>query len=136
LKIHTLRRGADANPSSAFAANTDESKANPYPNLPDPLTLTSGQPVTSSKIWWSHRRPEIVEAFDREIYGRVPGSVPAVRWEVSAQTQDVIGGVPTIIKQLLGRVDNSSYPLMDVTIRMTLTMPADARGPVPVIMEF
>ncbi len=73
LKIEKLRPGANGNNRQApGAANYDESKANPYPNLPDPLVLKSGQRVTSAEVWWKERRPEIVEDFDREIYGRVP----------------------------------------------------------------
>ena len=38
LKIKELRPGANGNNRKApNAANYDESKANPYPNLPDPL---------------------------------------------------------------------------------------------------
>jgi hypothetical protein len=33
-------------------------------------------------------------------------------------------------------VDNSSYPLINVDIQLTLTTPAGAKGPVPVILEF
>jgi hypothetical protein len=33
-------------------------------------------------------------------------------------------------------VDNSSYPLIEVNIQMTLVTPADAQGPVPVMMMF
>src|SRR5437879_3794543 len=72
LKIKELRRGANGNDRKApNAANYEESKANPYPNLPDPLMLKDGQKVTTPEMWWKQRRPEIVEDFDREIYGRV-----------------------------------------------------------------
>ena len=37
LGIKELRRGPNGNPKAPNAANYDESKANPYPNLPDPL---------------------------------------------------------------------------------------------------
>src|SRR5579859_6653272 len=64
LGIKTLRRGAEGfNKQSPFYQNTDESKANPYPNLPDPLTLKNGQKVTTPEMWWNQRRPEIVEDF-------------------------------------------------------------------------
>ena len=43
---------------------------------------------------------------------------------------------PSITKHLVGHVDNSSYPPITVDIQLTLTTPADATGPVPVIMEF
>ena len=61
-------------PNAPNGTNYDESKANPYPNLPDPLTLNNGKKVATAKVWWRQRRPEIVEMFDREVYGRVPKS--------------------------------------------------------------
>jgi hypothetical protein len=137
LGIKTLRRGADGNNrQSPYYQNTDESKANPYPNLPDPLTLKNGQKVTTTEAWFKQRRPEIVEDFDREVYGRVPKDVPKVTWEVTGTTQGTGGDVPTITKQLFGHVDNSSYPLITVNIQLSLTTPANATGPVPVMMEF
>src|SRR5262245_59114726 len=73
LKITSLRPGANPNnPQAPNAVNYDESKANPYPKLPDPLVLKNGKKVTSAKMWRQQRRPEIVEDFDREVYGRVP----------------------------------------------------------------
>ncbi len=135
LQITSIRRGADGDPKSPYAANYDESKANPYPNLPDPLVLNNGKRVTTAKMWWTQRRPEIVAAFDREIYGRVPANTPKVRWEVISTTYETNGDVPVITKKLVGHVDNSSYPLVTVDIQLTLTTPADATGPVPVMME-
>jgi cephalosporin-C deacetylase-like acetyl esterase len=134
LKIDKLRRGADAKPDSPFAANSDESKATPYPNLPDPLKLESGEAVATPQAWWERRRPEIVELFDREIYGRVPANLPAVKWEVTATGNDDVGGVPVVTKQLIGRVDNAACPQVNVEIRMALTTPARATERVPVMM--
>lgn len=137
LHITSLRRGADgSNRQSPYAANYDESKANPYPNLPDPLVLKNGQKVTTAQMWWEQRRPEIVEDFDREVYGRVPKDTPKVSWEVTERKQETNGDVPVITKQLVGHVDNSSYPALTVDIRLTLTTPGNATGPVPVMMEF
>src|SRR5262245_65077754 len=85
LKIKELRRGANgSNPKADNAANYDESKANQNLKLPDPLTLKNGQKVTTAEMWWKQRRPEIVEDFDREVYGRVPKETPKVKWEVTA----------------------------------------------------
>jgi hypothetical protein len=73
LGIKELRTGRDGNhPDSPNYANYDEAKANPYPELPDPLILNDGKRVKSAKVWWQVRRPQIVKMFDREIYGRVP----------------------------------------------------------------
>jgi dienelactone hydrolase len=136
LGIKELRRGADGDAKSPYAANYDESKADVYPTLPDPLVLKNGKRVTTAQEWWSERRPEIVEDFDREIYGRVPANLPKVTWEVVSTTQEKNGDVPVVTKQLLGHVDNSADPAIKVDIDLTLTTPANATGPVPVIVEF
>ena len=137
LKIETLRPGVNGiNRRAPNAANYDESKANPYPSLPDPLVFKDGQPVTSADAWWSRRRPEIVEDFDREIYGRVPKDVPPVRWEVVGSTREKVGEVPVVVKKLVGHVDNSSCPQIAVDIQLTLTTPAEAARPVPVMLEY
>jgi hypothetical protein len=136
LHITSTRPGPSGNPQAPNAANSDESKATAYTSLPDPLTLKNGKKVTTSKIWWDQRRPEIVEDFDREIYGRVPANVPKVKWEVTSTTDTTIGDVKAIVKNLLGHVDNAAYPQLKVDIQLTLTTPAKAAGPVPVMMEF
>ena len=124
------------NRNAPNAANYDESKANPYPNLPDPLTLKNGEKVTTAEQWWNKRRPEIVEDFDREVYGRVPKDVPKVTWEVTGTTEEKVGDVAVVTKRLVGHVDNAKCPQIKVDIQLTLTTPADAKGPVPVMMEF
>ncbi|HUA67934.1 MAG TPA: hypothetical protein VMA13_05240 [Candidatus Saccharimonadales bacterium] len=137
LGIKTLRPGADGmNPRAANYQNTDEAKANPFHSLPDPLTLNDGKRVTTPEMWWKLRRPEIVEDFDEYIYGRVPKNVPKVTWEVTSVIRTNNGAIPVITKKLVGHVDNSSYPLITVNIPLTLTTPANAPGPAPVMMEF
>jgi hypothetical protein len=117
LNMTSIRQGADGrNPQAPNAANYDESKANPYPKLPEPLVLKNGKKVTTAKLWWNQRRAEIVEEFDREVYGRVPKNMPKVRWEVTSTTKEVKFDVPAITKQLIGHVDNSIYPLITVDI--------------------
>jgi hypothetical protein len=136
LGIKSLRPGVSGNASAPNAANYDEAKADVYPGLPDPLILANGKRVTSAKVWWTKRRPELVKLFDEDIYGRVPGDVPAVTWQVVSTTRDTVSGIPVITKELTGHVDNSADPAITVNIELTLTTPAGAAGPVPVIMEF
>jgi hypothetical protein len=136
LGIHKLRPGPSGNESAPNHANYDEATANPFPNLPDPLTLKDGKKVTSADIWWKQRRPEIVEDFDREVLGRVPKNVPKVTWTVTNTVQGMLGSYPVVGKQLVGHVDNSSFPAITVDIQMTLVTPADAKAPVPVMMMF
>ena len=136
LGIRQLRPGRNADPQAANPANYDEARANPYPDLPDVLTLKNGRKVTTPAMWWSQRRPEIVADFEREVYGRVPANVPKVSWETLVNEREFVGFTPVIAKRLVGRVDNSSYPQIEVEIDMVVVTPANARGPVPLLMMF
>jgi hypothetical protein len=136
LGIKALRPGPSGNEQAPNHANYDEALANPYPNLPDVLTLKNGTKVTTPAMWWNQRRPEIVEDFEREVLGRVPKNVPAVTWTVSRSVESTVGSHAVVGKQLVGHVDNSSDPSIAVDIQMTLVVPANAKGPVPVMMMF
>jgi len=136
LHITSTRPGPSGNPQAPNAANIDESKASPYTTLPDPLTLKNGKKVTDAQMWWNKRRPEIVEDFDSRVYGRVPKNTPNVKWEVVKDTIEMNGSFSVHTKKLVGHVDNASYPAISVNIDLTLSTPASAKGPVPVIMEF
>ena len=136
LGIKTLRSGANGNdPNAPNAANYDEAKANPYPWLPDPLQLLNRERVTTPELWWTRRRPEIVELFDREVYGRLPSVVPAVTWTVKRTTMGMNGDVPIVTKELVGHADNAAYPAINVDMLVTLNTPANASGPVPVMLQ-
>ena len=129
LGIKELRPGEESN------ANFDETKADIYGSLPDPLIEKSGKQVKTAKEWWSVRRPEIVADYDREVLGYTPDHLPKVTWEVVSSKPESVGGIDVVTKQLAGHVDNSSYRSIGVTIEATLTTPVHSKGPVPVIIE-
>ena len=132
LGIKEVRNGAEAgNDPAAF----DETAANPYwQSMPDSLTMHDGTKVTAPSQWPA-RRAEILEDFSREIYGRIPVNVPSVTWEVTATTQTTSSTIPVITKTLVGRVNNAGFPQLSVNIQATFTVPANATGPVPLMME-
>lgn len=136
LHIRSLRPGADGfNAQAPNYQNTSEAKANPYPHLPNPLVSNSGVPITTAAQWWQLRRPEIEQDFDRDVYGYVPRNVPKVTWILVRTTRAVSYGIPTVTRHLIGHVDNSSDPAITVNIPLTVTVPADAAGPAPVLMH-
>jgi hypothetical protein len=96
-RLHIASLRPPVNARQLGSANYDEAKANHYPELPDPLVMKNGKRVTTAKMWRDQRRPEIVEAFDREIYGRLPKSIPGVKWEVTNTVSESVGDVPIII---------------------------------------
>jgi hypothetical protein len=136
LGIVQLRPGPSGNESAPNAANYDESKANPYPQLPEILKLSNGEPVATPEVWWNIRRAEIVEHFEREVYGRVPDNVPKVTWKVLETREIMVGKIAVVEKQIEGLVDNRMCPAIEVKISMTLGTPKMATGKVPVLMMY
>src|SRR5262249_28193636 len=136
LGITELRPGPSGNEQAPNHANYDEASANPFPHLPDVLTLTSGRRVTTADVWWTERRPEIVEDFEREVYGRVPARVPAITWTVVDSTERTIANRPVVGRHVVGHVDNLTYPGITVEIQLLVVTPADAKARVPVMMMF
>jgi hypothetical protein len=135
LHIQSLRPGFSGSPTGPNPANYNEAKAGPFSTIPNALTMSKGKPVTTPKMWWTKRRPQIVALFNKDIYGYVPKNIPLVHWEVVSVTHEMNGKVPVITKQLVGHVENSRCPAIQVNIQVTLSTPADAKGPVPVIMN-
>jgi hypothetical protein len=136
LGIRALRRGPSGNENAPDHANYNPALANPFPNLPDILTLKNGKKVTTADEWWKLRRPEIAEDMEREVYGRLPRDIPKVEWKAVATTHDSIGHTRVIAKQLVGHLDNSGFPSIGVDIAMTVVVPENAKGSVPLLMMF
>jgi hypothetical protein len=136
LGIKRLRPGFSGNESDPNHANYDESLANPCPTLPDILTLKNGKKVSTADDWWNKRRPELIEDIEREVYGRLPKKIPQVTWTVKITDKEFVGRTPVVAKQLIGHVDNSEYPIINVDINMMLVVPTNVKGPVPVLMMF
>jgi hypothetical protein len=134
LGIKSVRPGPSGDATAPNHANYDEAVANPCPQLPDILTTKNGKKVTTADMWWKVRRPEIVEDMEREVYGRLPQNIPGVKWTVKVTDREFVGFTPVIAKELVGHVDNSEYPLINVDIKMVLVVPANVKGPVPVLM--
>jgi hypothetical protein len=115
---------------------SDEATANPYKeSMPDLMTSKDGTKVKSADQW-PKRRAEIVEDMEREVYGRIPKNVPKVKWEVTNSTEGDSGGIATVTKTLVGHVDNSAFPQIEVNIQANFTVPKHAAGKLPIILQF
>jgi hypothetical protein len=115
-------------------ANYDESKANPYPKLPDVLVLNDGTRVTTAEQW-QKRRAELKAMFDENVYGKYPAHIPQVTWNVDSVEAMTVQGIPALVKHVTGHVDNSSYPSITVDIHADVVTPAGSKGSrVPVII--
>jgi lysophospholipase L1-like esterase len=132
LGIKQMRKGRDARAKDT----SDEATANPYKEtMPDLMTFKDGTKVTSADQW-PKRRAEIVEDFEREVYGRIPKNVPKVKWEITNTAEGESDGIATVTKTLVGHVDNSAFPKIKVDIQANFTVPKNAAGRVPILLQF
>jgi hypothetical protein len=129
-----LRHGPSGNPSDPNAANSNEANVNTY-TLPNPLITKAGKKVSTEKDWLI-RRKEIVTDFENEIYGKLPNNIPSVTWQTVSTVDTTIGQYPIKQKILKGVVDNSAHPSIAVNIELLVATPKNAKGPVPVVIEF
>lgn len=115
--------------TGAFAqrpdVNYDEAKVPAY-TLPDPLTLRNGEPVRDAATWQQKRRPEIVQLFETQMFGRTPARQPKVTFELVSIDQAALGG-KAIRKEVSIRIEGKA-------MRMLLYLPAGAPGPIPVFV--
>jgi hypothetical protein len=109
-------------------SNYDEAKAGGY-TLPDPLLLTSGRRVNDVRTWFKKRRPEILNAYSSEIFGRIPKNTPKVRFEVTATDTNALNGA-AVMKSVTGHIGKGRNP----NISFTLYTPANAKGRAPIIL--
>ena len=132
LGIKKMRAGRDGRGKDT----SNEETANPYKDtMPDLMTFKDGTKVTKADQW-PKRRAEIVEDFEREIYGRIPKNVPKVTWKVTSTEEGESGGIAIVTKKLVGTVDNGAFPKIKVEIRASFTVPKHAAGKVPIIIEY
>ncbi len=134
LGISSMRPGADGRDRNApNAANYAEDKVGPVPPLPPLLRTNRGERVTSARQWWRVRRPELVASFDREMYGRVPDSAPAVRWEEVKRDQSQKGAVRVITRRFAGGAATSASD--GLRMELAVTLPAATGGKIPLVLE-
>jgi (4-O-methyl)-D-glucuronate---lignin esterase len=132
LGIKKMRRGRD----SKVKDTSSEATANPWKDtMPELMTFKDGAKVKAAEQW-PKRRAEIVEDFEREVYGRIPKNVPKVKWEVTSTVEGEMGGIAIVTKTLVGTVDNSAFPKIKVAIQASFTVPKYAAGKVPILIQY
>ena len=123
----TLAAAVSTVAAAPAGANYDESKLPAY-TLPDPLVCEDGSPVKTAADWKSKRRPELLALIEREMFGKAPPRPPLSFKVDEAPTPALDGKVlrKQVSISLNGKPDG---PVMD----LLLYVPADAKGPVPVV---
>ena len=84
---------ANATAQNRFVPNYDES-AIPVYELPSALMTNKGSTVTSRAMWEESRRPEVLDFFEAEVYGRSPAACE-IQHKVVSEKRDAINGKAT-----------------------------------------
>lgn len=114
--------------TTAGEFNEDEAKVPAY-SLPDPLTGANGTPIKDAAAWRSQRRPELMQLFEQEVYGRTPiARPPGMTWRTVSEKKDARDGRAVrreIEIHLFGRDDGPVVRLLlYIPVRATQTAPA------------
>ena len=108
--------------------NYDESLAGDY-TLPDPLVMNDGTAVTDSLQWYSSRRPELLELFETEMYGKAPGRPEGMHFEVLSCDDGAFSGTAVRKEVRIFFTEGS-----DSYMTLLVYLPKQVEGPVPVIL--
>lgn len=110
-------------------ANYEEALVPKY-ELPDPLATINGDRVTTAEQWQKFRRPELLQLFETQMFGRAPGKPTELHWEVFEEDRTALDG-QAIRKQVTIYFSKDHLgPKMD----LLLWLPAQAAGPVPLFL--
>ncbi|WP_019603900.1 hypothetical protein [Teredinibacter turnerae] len=137
LGIENLRRGADGNADSPFAANTDETKANAaLTSLPPLLQSVGGRPLASATDWEANR-PALLNTFSQEIYGYVPGAAPELHWQAGSTTPLANSGAAAVRQRFTATLVHPENAALNLSLNFTLVLPKSNKPvPVVVVMSF
>lgn len=107
----------------------DEAKV-PKFTLPELLALRSGERVRDAKTWNNLRRPEILDVYRTEVFGKSPAKPVKLNYEVKGIQKGALGGKADrkIVTVYFG--ETRGGPKMD----LLLYLPAGAKKAVPVFL--
>lgn len=129
------RPGPSGNLADPNAANTNENNVGSY-SLPNPLVNSNGTKVLTEDAWWNSRRPEILQQFETEMYGRKPKNIPNVSWSVVSEKDTMASPYPVTERMFLGKVNNAAYPNIDVNIELLIDLPKNLTQSTPLVTRF
>ena len=111
--------------------NYDESQVPAY-DLPDPLILLDGRPVTNVETWVTQRRSEILALFETHVYGKTEGKLEGMHHEITSVNDLALDGKATRKEVSIHFTEGHAGPRMDLLIY--LPRARERTGPVPTFL--
>ena len=90
-------------------ANYDEAAVPAY-TLPDPLLTLGGQKIGTPKEWETQRRPEILQLFSENVYGKMPTKVVKTNFKTTRSDANALGGLATRQEITISFPDSPNAP--------------------------
>jgi hypothetical protein len=115
---------------AGIPVNYDEALTGKY-TLPDPLVMADGTPVRDAETWTRRRRPEIVRVFEQQQFGRSPDRPAGLRFDVFDKGTPALNGTALRRQVTIVFSPDPGAPKADLLIYL----PANARGPVPLLLN-
>lgn len=102
----------------------DESKVPPHA-LPDALVCEDGQAVGDDETWFMKRRPEILEQFEQQMYGHIPGRPKDVLFDsaVVESSDDALGGTALRRQVSIRFMPPADRPRLDLLMYLPKNVP-------------
>ena len=97
--------------------------------MPDPLVMFDGTPVTSPQQWFDQRRPELKALFQHYMYGCMPPPPDDISWTVERANDDFFNG-----KAVKKEVVIDFGPPGTPDLHLLVVIPKGRQGPAPVIL--
>ncbi|MGE3316215.1 MAG: acetylxylan esterase [Planctomycetaceae bacterium] len=98
-----------------------------HPDLPDPLVLFDGHPVTTPAEWNDKRRPELKALFEHYMYGYAPPAPEKIHAKVLFENKSFLDG-----KATLRETELKFGPPATPALHVLIILPNQVTGPVPV----
>jgi pimeloyl-ACP methyl ester carboxylesterase len=109
--------------------NYFEDKVKPY-SLPDVLTSPSGRKIITAGDWQKFGRPEMMELFRNDVFGRVPSTPYKKSYKIVTEDKNALGGTATF-KLVDVTITSGSKSLV---IHLNLYIPNKVKKPVPAFL--
>lgn len=111
--------------------NYDETLVPEY-TLPDPLVMNNGKPVKDTKTWKKKRRKEVLDLFEKHVYGRVPEGFDSkkMRFETLSFSKLALNGKATRKEVRVYFMPETDTLFMDILIYL----PNHIKQPVPAFL--
>ncbi|MGM0575928.1 MAG: acetylxylan esterase [Myxococcota bacterium] len=98
--------------------------------LPDPLTMSDGEPVRDAETWANRRRGEVLRLFREHVYGEAPQRPEGMRFEVIEEDPEALGGRATRKQVTIYFAARGERPKMD----LLLYLPNGGPRPAPTFL--